>query len=97
MHDVDRLPLEAAQLSEVAEMLRDIRKIRMQSLGEEHIGVAEAACVLSLLYISLQDAEQAVQSLHDAQHNLLQEPVSGKLGMMLSIAQAGLQLVQQGL
>ncbi len=96
MSDLAGLPLEATQLHEVAEMLRDIRKVRVKSLGEEHVSVAEAACVLCLLYICLHDALQAGQSLQEAQH-VSQKAVSNKLDAMLSTAREGLQFVTSGL
>lgn len=59
--NVDELPLESTQMKEVAEMLKDIRKVRAKSLGEQHVSVAEAACVVSLLFICLRDSLQADQ------------------------------------
>lgn len=85
----EELPLEDAQLKEVAEMLKDICKIRAKSLGEEHAGVAEAACVVSLLFISLKDHLQAGQALQEAQHVLAQGNATSKFDSMLRIAQAG--------
>ncbi len=91
------LPLQAVQLKEAAEMLKDIRKVRVTSLGGSHASVAEAACVLSLLFICLQDTLQADQCLQDAQQILSQQSMAGKLTRMLDAAQAGLQLVSPGL
>ena len=94
---VGELPLQAGQLKEAAEMLKDIRKVRVTSLGDSHASVAEAACVLSLLFICLQDALQADQCFQDAQQILSQQSMAGKLTGMLDAAQAGLQLVSSGL
>lgn len=78
-------------MKEVAEMLRDIRKIRAQSLGEQHASVAEAACAICLLFICLKDSVQAGQSLQEAQQVLTQENITRKLGSMLDTAQAGVR------
>lgn len=91
------LPLQAGQLKEAAGMLKDIRKVRVTSLGDSHASVAEAACVVSLLFICLQDALQADQCLQDAQQILSQQSSAGKLTRMLDAAQAGLKLVSPGL
>ena len=78
-------------------MLKDIRKVRITSLGDSHASVAEAACVLSLLFICLPDAVQADQCLQDAQQILSQQSLAGKFTRMLDTAQAGLKLVSPGL
>ena len=85
------LPLESAQMKEVAEMLKDIRKVRAQSLGEQHTSVAEAACVISLMFICLKDSMQAGQSLQEAQQVLTQQNNASKFDLMLSTAQAGVR------
>ena len=85
----DELPLEDAQMKEVAEMLKDICKVRAKSLGEQHASVAEAACVVSLLFICLKDHLQAGQALQEAQQVLAQSNATNKLDSMLRIAQAG--------
>ena len=78
-------------------MLKDIHKVRVKTLGEQHVSVAEAACVLALLFVCLQDVLQAGQSLQDAQQVLSEQTATNKLGTLLSTAQAGLQLVKPGL
>ena len=76
-------------MKEVAEMLRDICKVRAKSLGEQHASVAEAACVVSLLFTCLKDHLQADQALQEAQQVLAQSHATGKLDDMLRIVQAG--------
>ena len=86
--------MEAAQLQEVAEMLKDIQKVCIKSLGETHASVAEAACVLALLFICLQDPLQADQCLQDAQQIVSQQTMTSKLDKLLGAAHAGVQLVK---
>lgn len=78
-------------MKEVAEMLKDIRKVRAKSLGEQHVSVAEAACVVSLLFICLRDSLQADQALQEAQQALAEQDAMAGLGLMLRTAQAGMQ------
>lgn len=85
------LPLEDAQMKEVAEMLNDICKVRAKSLGEQHASVAEAACVVSLLFICLKDSLKADQALQEAQHILAQQNAPSTFDSMLRTAQAGMQ------
>ena len=89
--DVGELPLESTQMKEVAEMLKDIRQVRATSLGEQHVSVAEAACVVSLLFICLRDSLQADQALREAQQVLAEQDATSGLGLMLRTAQAGVQ------
>lgn len=89
------LPLESAQMKEVAEMLKDICKVRAQNLGEGHANVAEAACAIALLFICLKDSLQAAQALQQAQHVLTQQQLTSQHDLMLRTAQAGMQLVHQ--
>lgn len=86
----DELPLEGAQMMEVAEMLKDICKVRANNLGEQHASVAEAECVISLLFICLRDALQADQALQEAHRVLAQQTATSSFETMLRTAQAGL-------
>ena len=78
-------------MKEVAEMLKDVCKVRAQSLGNDHTSVAEAACAVSLLFIALKDQLQAKQALQEAEQALTQQSCGSKLALMLSTAQTGLQ------
>ena len=74
-------------MMEVAEMLKDICKVRANNLGEQHASVAEAGCVVSLLFICLRDTLQAEQALQEV---LAQQSATSKFDSMLRTAQAGL-------
>lgn len=78
-------------MKEVAEMLKDIQKVRAKSLGEQHVSVAEAACVVSLLFICLRNSLQAHQALQEAQQALAEQDATSRIDMMLHTAHAGIQ------
>ena len=94
MQDADKciLPLKEAQLQEASQMLTDILAVRTRHSGKQHINVAEAACVLSLLYLCLKDHFNAKQNFQSAQMLLSQQAETSKFEALLGTACVGLQV-----
>ena len=77
-------------------MLKDIHQIQIKGVGESHVNVAEAACVLSLLFVCLHDRLAADLSLQDAKRIMAEQSATPSFHAMLNTAQMGLQLVSVG-
>ena len=77
-------------------MLKDIHQIQIKGVGESHVNVAEAACVLSLLFVCLHDNLAANKLLQDAKRIMADQGATPSFDAMLNTAQKGLQLVTVG-
>ena len=94
--DIDTLPLSEVQLHEASQMLTDILQMRTNRTGENHVGVGELACVMTLLFLCLKDVSIARQHFQDAQRVLSEQPEKNKFDGLLGTAQAGLTAVIAG-
>lgn len=76
-------------MMEVAEMLKDICKVRANNLGEQHASVAEAECVVSLLFVCLRDTLQTEQALQEAHRVLAQQSAASNLSPCCGLPRQG--------